>query len=162
MNAIFLFLLLITMESGSPEKQVDKNGMQVKWKLEQSQLIVQMKAPTKGWVAIGINEQGGLKGTNLIMGNIINEHCTISDRYIVGIGNHKAVESIGGQSHLHLLSAEEVEGNTLIQFSVRMEALDDYHYHLWEGKPIKLLMAYSQEDDFEHHSIMRTSVDIIL
>lgn len=162
MNAILFFFLLITMEPGSHEKQVEKNGMQVKWKIEQSQIIFQMKAPTNGWVAIGINEQRGLKGTNLIMGNIINEHCTLSDRYIVGIGNHKPVESIGGQSHIHVLSAEEAGGNTLIQFSVRMDASDDYHYQLREGKPVKLLMAYSQEDDFEHHSIMRTSVDIIL
>ena len=162
MNAILFFFLLISMESGSHEKQVEKNGMQVKWKIEQSQIICQMKAPTKGWVAIGINEQRGLKGTNLIMGNIINKHCTLSDRHIVEIGNHKPVESIGGRSHLHVLSAKELEGNTLIQFSVRMDASDDYHYHLWEGKPIKLLMAYSREDDFEHHSVMRTSVDIIL
>lgn len=143
-------------------KKIEKNGMKIYWQVETELVHFEVFAPTKGWVAIGLNDQSGLVGNNLIMGNVIEDQVMISDRYIVGIGNHQAVEKLGGQSHLSNLEGKENTVGTTLKFSIKKEAQDQFHYDLTRDKIFYLLIAYSQADEFDHHSRMRTSVKIEL
>jgi DOMON domain len=143
-------------------KQVSKNGMTVAWKVRQDHLVIRMEAPTTGWVAIGFNTRSDLAGTNLIMAAVAAGQTTLSDRYIVAAGDHRSVESLGGTPSTTLLSATETGGRTVVEFALPFRAADHYHIDLKEGLTVSLLMAFSQEDDFGHHSMMRTTIDITL
>lgn len=160
---IVLYGLMATMPSNfAPMKKIEKNGMKVCWQFNDDKVDFEVFAPTKGWVAIGFNEKSDLVGNNLIMGNVENGKITVSDRYIVGFGNHQVVESLGGVNHLSNIEGKENEKGTTIRFSVLKTAMDEYHYDLLREKVFHLLIAYSQEDDFSHHSRMRTSIEIVL
>lgn len=143
-------------------KEIEKNGMKICWQFNHNKLDVKVFAPTKGWVAIGFNEENHLVGNNLIMGKIVDGQAIVSDRRIVGFGNHKAVEDIGGKNHLSNIGGKEDANGSLLQFSLTIESMDDFHYDLSKEKTLFLLIAYSESDDFEHHSRMRTSVEIRL
>ena len=160
---ILLYGFVITIpEDYHYMKKIEKNGMTVSWKFNEERIEFVVTAPTKGWVAIGFNEQNQLVGNHLVMGKVQAGEVTLSDRYVVGVGNHQAVESLGGINHLADIQGEERLLCTNILFSLPIKAMDDYHIDLVEHKQIHLLLAYSQVDDFEHHSIMRTSVSVEL
>ncbi|MGB1241814.1 MAG: DOMON domain-containing protein [Chitinophagales bacterium] len=160
---ITLYGLMASIPANFNEmKKIEKNGMKVCWQFNEQNIDFKIFAPTQGWVAIGFNESKGLMGNNLIMGKIKNGKVTISDRYIVGFGDHRAVKDLGGITHVSQISGEENSDGTSLQFSISIESMDKYHYDLLQNKAFSLLIAYSQDDDFSHHSIMRTSIDIIL
>ncbi|MEZ4887976.1 MAG: DOMON domain-containing protein [Chitinophagales bacterium] len=159
---ITLYGLMATIPANfNPVKQIEKNGMKICWQINGDKVDFEVFAPTKGWVAIGFNETSQLVGNNLIMGKVENG-ITVSDRYIVGFGDHQTVESMGGTNHLSNIEGKEDNSGTTIRFSINADSLDKYHYDLLKDKPFTLLIAYSQEDDFSHHSRMRTSIDIVL
>lgn len=144
----------------SPVKSVTVNGMTFQWRFDREQLNCIATAPTTGWVAVGFNTNDKLKGTNLIMGAIEQDFINIDDRFIVEPGNHKSITELGGSEALTQKGGEEKDGISTIWFSIPLSVNDRFHHDLTEGKEYHLLLAYSQEDDFQHHSIMRTSVKV--
>jgi len=160
---ILLYGSLVTIPKHfSIMKTIEKNGMTVSWQFRGDQIEIEVFAPTQGWVAIGFNESDQLKGTNLIMGNVKANHTKVSDRYIVDFGDHRSIETLNGINHLSEIKGEESKKGTTLQFNVCRKAKDKYHFDLVKDNSINLLLAYSQADDFDHHSIMRTSIKIKL
>jgi hypothetical protein len=143
-------------------QKIEKNGMEVTWEIKDKVIEFEVKAPSKGWLAIGFNKKEQLVGSNLIMAAVKDGKCIISDRYIVGFGNHKSVESLGGINHLSNISGQEDQKGTTVKFSVQKEKQDEFHFPLKKGCRYSLLIAYATHDDFSHHSRMRTTVDIRL
>ncbi len=158
-----LLLMLQNCHAQQPKPQkIEKNGMSVEWEIQGEWLHVKMEAPTTGWVAIGLNPVEGLEGTNLIMAAVETGAVSLSDRYIVAPGDHRSIADLGGTPALTLLEGAESDRLTRIAFKMPLEASDRFHHGLGIGKKIHLLMAFSLEDDFMHHSVMRTSVEISL
>jgi hypothetical protein len=143
-------------------QQITRNGMSVSWHIEGGKMHLKLMAPTDGWIAIGFNTNEELAGTNLIMAVVGTDKTTLSDRYIIAAGDHRPVEDLGGKSVVQLASSQEDESGTTVHFSIPLSSSDKFHHTLTVGKTYYLLMAFSQEDDFMHHSIMRTTVKIKL
>lgn len=170
-NGVKMFLFVaavvagvVTMGCVVPDnsRSVTAQGMAVQWRVVENQLAVTVYAPTRGWVAIGFNTQDQLMGTNLIMGAVADGRTIVDDRYILKPGEHKSIRELGGQYALSNAFGVENEGGTTVFFTLSLHSSDSWHHTLEEGKEYVLLMAYSQEDDFRHHSHMRTSVRITL
>ena len=145
-----------------PMKKITKGDMTVAWKIENEHLYITMNAPTKGWVAIGLNTMEQLQGTNLIMAAIKEGMINLSDRYILAPGDHKSISDLGGTNATVLISGVENDAGTQVEFMLPLKASDKFHVELQPGRHYFLLLAYSQEDDFSHHSMMRTTVEIEL
>lgn len=152
----------LNSQVGKSFKSTTVNGMTFQWAFDKDHLHCKATAPTKGWVAIGFNTQDELSGTNLIMGAVEQDFVTIDDRFIVGPGNHKSIAELGGSEALTLRAGDESSSSTTISFSIHQSVNDQFHHNLVEGKEYYVLLAFSQEDDFQHHSIMRTTIKIKL
>lgn len=159
---LILCFAIITAHQNEGWNKVERNGMVFEWRIEGVNLRCKMMAPTTGWVAVGFNTQPGLSGTHLIMGAVEQEFSRIDDRYIVAPGNHKSMIQMGVEDRVTLKSAREWQGKTAIEFAIPLQSIDKYHLQLNEGSEYHLLMAFSAEDDFDHHSMMRTSIKIKL
>lgn len=170
MKTIFIIAVIVlstisrtTIDMTQPNfKTIAHEGMSVKWRIVTDTLQCVMQAPTNGWVAIGFNSRNELKGTNLLMGAVKNGKCIMDDRYIVAVGDHRSVKDLGGFCAVTNISAAEERELTWISFSIPLQVNDGFHQKLNEGNTYYLLMAYSTEDDFTHHSRMRISVKIKL
>ncbi|MFM9837886.1 MAG: DOMON domain-containing protein [Cyclobacteriaceae bacterium] len=138
------------------------NGMTFHWRFHKEHLQCRVTAPTKGWVAIGFNTKDELSSTNLIMGSVEQDYVTIDDRFVVKPGDHKSITELGGSEAIVQRTGVEENGKTSISFSIPLSVNDKFHHNLVEGKEYYVLMAFSQEDDFQHHSIMRTTIKIRL
>lgn len=159
---ITFFFVIATVIQNDVWKKVERNGMVFEWMTEGASLRCKIRAPTQGWVAIGFNTHSGLTGTNLIMGAVEQEFYRIDDRYIVAPGNHKSMIQMGVDDQITLKNAKEWQGTTMIEFVIPLQSNDKYHLQLNKGNEYHLLMAFSAEDDFDHHSMMRTSTKIKL
>ena len=166
MQKLFLLLIplygLIALPPSNQQAMVEKNGMKVSWVIHCEKIDFTVFAPTSGWVAIGLNEDDSLVGSNLIMGAFKQEQAIVSDRYIVALGQHEPVEDLGGKDHLSNVKCTEDDLGTTLTFSISRRAVDEYHFSLAPYRSYHLTMAYSMADDFKHHSAMRTAVEIIL
>lgn len=138
------------------------NGMTFEWAFDKGNLHCKATAPTTGWVAIGFNTKDELSGTNLIMGAVEQDFVTIDDRFIVKPGSHKSITELGGSEALTQRAGHELSNNTTISFSIPLSVNDKFHHDLHEGREYYVLMAFSREDDFQHHSMMRTTIKIKL
>ena len=143
------------------EQQVERSGMSVRWYVEGDELFVTMKAPTTGWVAVGFNTQPTLDGSLLILGAVENGKVRVEE-HIAQPPKHPTRISLGGSNALRRFEAKEQDGETQVSFVLNLAARDRLAPALSLGALVHLTLAFSQEDDFDHHSIMRTSVQITL
>lgn len=159
---VLLYLCFMLYLEESPKKTVTKNGMKVSWRIKGARIYFEMDAPTYGWVAIGLHTKDQLVGNNLIMGAVVDGTLKLEDQYIQSIGAHPTVKQLGGKDLLRDGVGKETTKHTSIGFSLPLQPNDQYHLDLEENKTYYLLMAYSTEDDFQHHSRMRTTISITL
>ena len=142
--------------------RVEAGGMVFEWKVDKGWLRCEVSAPTKGWVAVGFNRSAELAGTNLIMGCVENGRVKIEDRYIVEPGQHKSKVELGSSDRISDRGGEWKQGVTRLSFSIPLEAQDKFSHTLKAGEWYHILLAYSRETDFQHHSAMRTGVEVVL
>ena len=93
------------------------------------------------------------------MGASKNNQSILEDQYVVSAGVHKKIEALGGQTAIKNPICTENKKGTTMKFSILKKQLDKFHYSLTDRTNIWLICTYSQEDDFEHHSIMRQHVE---
>lgn len=158
-------MALLTLTQVQPQdnmKEVRKNNMTVRWKMEKEHIHFEMKAPTNGWVAIGFNETTSLAGTYLLMGRIRNGKAEVVEHYTDKPGSYKPISEYGIASQINTISGDEKGNMTKLKFSIPISKSSKYHKQLSTDTKWTLLLAYSVDDDFQHHSIMRTSADIKL
>ncbi len=148
-----------TAQVKEPHK-IEKNGMQVEWKVVDGKLRVTMEAPTDGWVAIGLNPQNQLAGSSFMMGRVQDQKAEVVDFYTIQPGNVHPVIDLGGNSAVGSVSGWEEGRVSSITFDLTLIPGGDFHHHLKPGSEFFMHMAFSQEHDFAHHSTMRTVVKI--
>lgn len=141
---------------------VEINEMKVDWHFIDDRIYFEMIAPTDGWVTIGFNNKAGTTGAYLLMGNIIEGQVNLVEHYTKSPGNYLPISELGAKPQVENVNGVEGYNQTTIKFSLPIKSMNKYQKDLSKGTEYIMIIAYSQEDDFQHHSIMRTSVNIRL
>lgn len=142
--------------------QITTGGMTLEWTIRPQTIRFTIIAPTQGWMAIGLNKEKGLKNTNLIMGYVDQDSIVLDDRFILRPGMHKSVEDLGGISHISNIAGQSSSLGSTIHFDLKRDTRDPFHFDLIPDTAYEVLLAYSIDKDFQHHSVMRTHLKIIL
>ncbi len=168
---IFQLTILITCighwpTSGQGQQKniqtISINSMTMRWRYDNERIFFEMSAPTDGWVTIGFNTKKDIAGTYLLMGNIVNEQPKVVEHFTISAGNYKPIETFGIGSQVQDVDGIEKNGKTTLKFSLPIRAVSKYQKNLNRDLKYTLIMAYSREDDFQHHSMMRTSINVKL
>lgn len=159
---IFMVVLINMACNAQKVKTVKKNKMTVNWHFEDNRIYFEMTAPTNGWVTVGFNTKSGTSGAYLLMGNVINSKANLVEHYTKCPGNYSPISRFGADPQVENIEGVQEAEKTTIRFSLPTVSLSKYQKDLSEGKEYYMIIAYSQEDDFQHHSIMRTSVNVKL
>ena len=147
-------------------QRIEKNGMSVSWTVEDRHLHVRLSAPTTGWVLVGFNDRPGLQGAKLLFFRVragVAEgevHRTDLQRYPAPY--HRSRMSIGGSNYVTAVEGTEHDGTTTVQGRIPLDSGEPLDVRLASGRKVHMILAYSVSDDFDHHSRMRTSADIVL
>lgn len=151
-TVISVFVLVATIlgfASSADQKAWTRNlsiekGIRMNWIHDDSEYVtMEISAPAKGYVAVGISPNGSMTGADMIMGwvdsqgkahikvvfntfwlfsalNRLKINANAQDTY--GIGNTKPRED--KQSNVELIRGEETEAGTTIQFKRKWDTLD--------------------------------------
>lgn len=138
------------------------DGMQVEWEYEGDELTFKLHSPYQGWVALGFNTDNDFVSSNLVMGAVDDQGARVEEFYVVGYGNQQPVQALGGEAAVSTFLGMENAGGTSFHFAINTKIQDAYRYDLHEGSKIWLICAYSMQDDFGHHAIMRRHVQVTL
>ncbi|WP_248724155.1 DOMON domain-containing protein [Seonamhaeicola sp. ML3] len=160
-----MLMALLTAACNAQEnenKSITKNKMTVSWHFKNDRIHFEMAAPTSGWVTIGFNTKTGISGAYLLMGNVVKDKVNLVEYYTKSPGNYDPISKFGVNPQVENIEGKEQFRKTTIRFSLPTTSISKYQKDLSEGMKYYMIMAYSQEDDFQHHSIMRTSVNVKL
>lgn len=143
-------------------KTVSKNGLTVTWKYVEDRIYFDMQAPTDGWVAIGFNTGSGMTGAYLLMGRVTKGKAEVVEHYTTSPGNYKPITVHGAEAQVADVSGIEKGKNSQLSFSLPVNAMSKYQRDLSPGSNYTCILAFSRDDDFQHHSMMRTSAEVEL
>jgi hypothetical protein len=163
----FLFSLLSLVAIGQttvlvPQQSIKKGGMELSYSCDTAYLHLNLSAPTRGWLAIGFNDRPGIEGTYLLMARVQDGRAEVVAHYTIRPGNYQSLVSLGETEQCTLVSGSEVGNRSLVSFSLPLNRVGKYQKALVPGNPYHLILAYSRDDDFQHHSTMRTSLKFTL
>ncbi|MEO1654943.1 MAG: DOMON domain-containing protein, partial [Bacteroidota bacterium] len=151
---LFVFLLGFACESRA-QKEIRVQGMKFTYQLLQNELEIELSAPTQGWLGIGFNRENNIVKSDLLLFRVKNGQAEGRDMYVLGFGNPRQDQDLGGKSDFRILAFQEKAGSTWIRFRIPLQSGDDYDFSHRVGEKIWLILAYSVDDDFGHHSRMR-------
>lgn len=157
---------LLPHEMKPKTQSISVEGMTVSWHFAEEFIYITASAPTRGWVAVGFNQRDDIVGANLIIGAVLpqaqEDNVKIEDHFVLRLGEHLPVATIGGTTAITALGGKEEGEQTTLHFRLPTRAIDRYHLDLQPGMSLYLIVAYSIDDDFAHHSRMRQHVRVTL
>lgn len=145
---IFYSFVMFFAYSQADFQTIEKEGMTFSWRINNNMLDIKMKAPTKGWLSVGIDPSKKMKDADYILGCFVDGSANFQDAYGSGNLSHKPDTSLGGTEDIKNKSAKEDGNSTEISFSLSLNPSDKYDKTITKGKHI-ILLAYSDKDDFK-------------
>jgi DOMON domain len=166
MKIILLFALGMCLSglflSDRSQHSIEVNGMKVHWSTVGRDIAFELSAPTTGWIAIGFNETESLAGTYLVMARVRAGVAAVVEYKTLAPGDYRPITALGGRASVVVIGGAEQGNSTSVRFRIPQLVTDGFHKQLLPSSKWRLLVAYSREDDFQHHSMMRTNVEINL
>lgn len=117
-------------------------------------LMSNFTAPTRGWVAVGFNNQERLEGTRFVIGAMRQDRFHVEEHIAVGPG-HPRVQDLGLEGAVQDVTGAVSNDQTMIAFSLPHVFADTDNPTLLSGTSSYLMLAWSHETDFGHHSAWR-------
>jgi hypothetical protein len=142
--------------------EVADAGVRFRWALQgNDRLYGCMEAKTLGWVTVGFNPRGELDGARLVMGRVVNGKAH-AEVHIAKPPQHVHRPAKNGGERVADVSGSQVDGVTRVCFSMPLAAADAEDVSLVAGKSVHLVLAWSHEPDFQHHSAQRGARNTLL
>ncbi len=152
---IILVLLPLSLQA---QKGVTLGNMNMTYQIVGDEIQIQLKAPTTGWLGIGFNSTNSIVKSDLYLPRVRNGSLEGIDMYVAGAGNPKNDTLLGGSNNLKLINGIEDNNSTELTFRLPLPSNDKYDYTHSLSREFWLILAYSQSDDYNHHSTMRKHV----
>lgn len=159
MKSPIIFTLIIYWLMGSSalfaQQKIQAGSMQFEAWLQDEAIEIRLEAATKGWLAVGFNDKNDIVHSDLLQFRVEDGLVYAEDQYVTGVGKHPKDTQLGGEDHIEILSGEEQGGKTSVRFRIPFNSGDRYDFPHRLDKDFWLILAYSVDKDFQHHSIMR-------
>ncbi len=145
---IFCSFVIFSVYNQTDFQTIEKEGITFSWRVNNNMLDIKMKAPTKGWLSVGIDPSKKMKDADYILGCFVDGSANFQDAYGSGNLSHKPDASLGGTDDIKNKSAIEDNNSTEIIFSISLNSNDKYDKIISKGKHM-ILLSYSDKDDFK-------------
>ncbi len=124
-------------------------------------MFAEFIAPTQGWIAVGFNNEDRLQGTRFVIGAWGNGVFR-AEEHIALVPHHSRVQDLGLASAVKDVVGSEVQNGTKMKFSLPHHFGDSENPRLAPDTDTNLMLAWSQQKDFDHHSFWRRHLTIRL
>ncbi|XP_028841164.1 DBH-like monooxygenase protein 2 homolog [Denticeps clupeoides] len=120
----------------------------LKWgfDLVQGNITFQVTARTTGWVGFGFSPNGGMAGSDIVIGGVTPGGSYFKDYYAVD----KSFPLVDQEQSYRLLSLSEADGQTVMKFTRSIISCDQNDMSVTD-LPMKLIYAYGMTDQTDYH-----------
>jgi len=132
---------------GEYRNLLDADGFQVHWMNDSAVLRVGLVSPGAGFLAIGFDPDRRMKGANYILGAVNGIAISMRDDYGTGTTSHAADTSQGGTHDILEAAGREINGGTMLEFSIPLDSGDPLDKPLEPGLTYQILVAYHMMND---------------
>ena len=139
---------------------VEDGCMRVACAIERDELVCEVSAPTSGWVAVGFNRpNAGLNGARLVMGRVQGGGAVL-EVHVCRPPEHHRRAATGAPDRLRALPVSRrapsaAGGGTTLRWAIPLAAAAPDDVALVPGAAVELILAFSSDGDFQHHSAFR-------
>lgn len=114
--------------------QMQKIGeLEVFSRIEGDSIMLALKAPTKGWLALGIDPEEKMKGADMIFGYVKDGQAVIFDMYSTGpVGPHPPDDKQGGTADITAAGGNHKDGVLVLEVKRKLNTGDG------RDKPLKI------------------------
>jgi hypothetical protein len=142
--------------TGSREQVATAAGVEFRWSIEGEWLHGCMCARTMGWIAVGFNDRPTLAGARLLMGRVVNGTAAVEVHRAHPPGHSRIA---GSERNVKVQRCAPQPSRTCIGFAMRLDPTDASDVRLVAGAPTHIVLAWSHEPGFDHHSAERAAID---
>ncbi|KAM7367921.1 hypothetical protein PAMP_014186 [Pampus punctatissimus] len=131
----------------------------LKWGFDDLEGIITFKLEvnTTGWVGFGLSPNGGMAGSDIVIGGLGPNGQYFTDSHATG----NSMPVVDKQQSYTLQSLTESDGQTIMTFRRSLQTCDEQDFHI-TAKPIKLIYAYGTTDEIEYHRARRGTKEVNL
>ncbi|KAB5540062.1 hypothetical protein PHYPO_G00097030 [Pangasianodon hypophthalmus] len=112
---------------------------------------------TTGWVGFGFSPNGGMAGSDIVIGGVGPGGIYFTDRNAAG----NFMPALDQKQDYKVLSLTEANGQTVMKFQRSIKACDENDFSITE-MPVKLIYAYGNTDDIGYHKTLRGTKEVNL
>ncbi|XP_071957735.1 DBH-like monooxygenase protein 1 homolog [Antedon mediterranea] len=159
------FVLVNTEDSINEDHEVVMNAeydFKLKWRIDGGDILLEISADTMGYVAIGFSPNGGMPGSDIVIGWVRNGQPYLSDRYATEYAKPEADTS----QDYTLLYGREEGGRTTVGFRRALNTCDDKD-NVINDDTLRVIWAVNNmdpvnSDDIIYHGTSRGVRSILL
>ena len=155
---IIMLLLIVSGSHTEAQNTTAAGGNSFNYTIQGDSLACTLEAKTNGWIGVGFNDKNSIVNSDLLLFNIIDGIAFSTDLYVKGVGNPQKDSVLGGANTIRKLNGIEKDGITNVKFTIPLRSGDPFDFEHRFNAPYWLILAYSVEDDFSHHSRVRNHV----
>ncbi len=136
---------------GEYANTVEAGGVQFYWSTDAEFLYGALSAKSTGWVAVGFDPQNKMQGANYIFGYVKDGQTFVEDMFgtrPIGANSHPPDTDLGGRNDILEFGGSEAGGVTVIEFKIPLDSGDVNDKPLRAGSSYKVILAWSNRDDF--------------
>jgi hypothetical protein len=137
----------------SPERRIDADGTHFVWQHAGGRIVCAFAANADGWIAAGFNEVRDLRGTRFVVaaappGLVAERLARVPDHIAAPVPAlvEARVARAGARVQLDFVFPQEIPGGP----------------SLAPGTRAHVMLAWSHDRDFAHHSAWRRHFDVVL
>ncbi|XP_046692570.1 DBH-like monooxygenase protein 2 homolog [Silurus meridionalis] len=139
---------------------LDSNGIVLlRWGFDmvKDTITFEVTANTTGWVGFGFSPNGGMAGSDILIGGVGPEGGYFTDRNAAG----NFMPALDQQQDSKVLYLTEANGQTVMAFQRSIKSCDKNDFFITD-MPVKLIYAYGDTDDISYHKNRRGTKEVNL
>ncbi|XP_042880997.1 uncharacterized protein LOC122258825 [Penaeus japonicus] len=119
------------------------------WTPQENNIIFEVQAATKGYVGLGFSPNGGMTGSDIVLGWVTDEgEVMLQDRYATGY----MMPEVDETQDVELLGGFQNDTHTVLRFSRLWNTCDERDYEL-TGDTVRLIWAIGDNDPVDEDSV---------
>ena len=145
----------------SASTQTELGGMSFAWQFVDGKLRGVAHAPASGWLAVGFNTEQALGGSRLVMARV-QDDAAVAEEHFADPPQHFDIRTRGERETVRIIRSTQDSNGTLVEFELDARPAQPSGFGLAPGQNVWLTLAYSDHDDFTHHSRFRSAKSVRL
>jgi len=141
-----------------------EGAVKIYLKVESPNISIGIEAPTTGWVGIGFDPVSVMDQADMVIAWIDSGGKVYAlDCFSTGLfGPHPPDTDLGGTNDLIAFGGKEEGGKTVLEFQRPLKTSDSFDKPIDPTKPLKIIWAYSETDQFDDMHLAAGSAEIDL